>query len=250
VKVTRIAALAVAAGATTAAGALTSPVSAQAHVSIHPNTIPAGALATLDVRVPGEQEGAYVKSVDMLLPPAFTSVAYANVPGWSVRLVNRKLASPIQTDDGPVDEQISQILWTWTGPEGRVNDDQFVDFPLSVAIPDVAGQALRFKTIQTYSNRQVVRWIDSSLTADNPAPTVNVTTKGGMIEDVAGEEAGPTPGQAATGGSAPASGAAVARPGDTASKSLSIVAVILGALGLVVALGALAATRRARVGGR
>ena len=41
-----------------AAGALIAPASAQAHISIHPNTIPAGAFATLDIRVPGEQEGA------------------------------------------------------------------------------------------------------------------------------------------------------------------------------------------------
>jgi uncharacterized protein YcnI len=36
------------------------PAAAQAHVSLHPNTIPAGAFATLDVRVPGEQQGAHV----------------------------------------------------------------------------------------------------------------------------------------------------------------------------------------------
>ena len=40
--------------------ALLAPLTAQAHISLHPNTIPAGAFATLDVRVPGEQEGAYV----------------------------------------------------------------------------------------------------------------------------------------------------------------------------------------------
>ena len=41
-------------------GALLAPADARAHISLHPNTIPAGAFATLDVRVPGEQEGAYV----------------------------------------------------------------------------------------------------------------------------------------------------------------------------------------------
>ncbi len=35
------------------------PAAAQAHISLHPDTIPAGAFVTLDVRVPGEQEGAY-----------------------------------------------------------------------------------------------------------------------------------------------------------------------------------------------
>ena len=57
------------------AGALLAPATAQAHISLHPNTIPAGAFATLDVRVPGEQEGAYVKRVDVLFPAGFTGDA-------------------------------------------------------------------------------------------------------------------------------------------------------------------------------
>ena len=48
--------------------ALLAPAVAQAHISLHPNTVPAGAFATLDVRVPGEQEGAHVTKLDMLLP--------------------------------------------------------------------------------------------------------------------------------------------------------------------------------------
>ena len=74
--------------ATLAAAALIAPASAQAHVSLHPNTIPAGAFATLDVRVPGEQEGAYVKEVDVLFPQGFTGVDYENVPGWTRRYRN------------------------------------------------------------------------------------------------------------------------------------------------------------------
>ena len=59
------------------AAALIVPASAQAHISLHPNTIPAGAFATLDVRVPGEQEGAYVTKVDVLFPPAS--------PAWTTK---------------------------------------------------------------------------------------------------------------------------------------------------------------------
>ena len=66
-----------------ATAALVAPAAAQAHVSLHPNTIPAGAFATLDVRVPGEQEGAYVTKVDVLFPSGFTGVDYENVAGWS-----------------------------------------------------------------------------------------------------------------------------------------------------------------------
>jgi len=218
-----------------AAGALLAPAAAQAHISLHPNTIPAGAFATLDVRVPGEREGAYVKKVDTLLPPGFTSVDYENVPGWSTKVIEAKLASPLEQDGETIDTEVSQIVWSWIGPTGRVGDGQFIDFPLSVAIPaDAAGRALEFKTVQTYSDGTVVHWIDPSLSAEHPSPRINVTAKGGLIEEVAGQEAGPEPGQlAATPGAAPP------RSSTGASKGLAIAALVLGALGLVIGLAAL-----------
>src|ERR1700685_420962 len=150
--------------------ALVAPASAQAHISLHPNTIPAGAFATLDVRVPGEQEGAYVTKVDTLFPPGFTGVDYENVPGWTAKVIEAKLATPIKEAGETIDSEVAQIVWSWTGPLGKVSNGQFIDFPLSLAIPEnTAGHALEFKTIQTYSNHQVIRWIDPSLAAEHPS---------------------------------------------------------------------------------
>ena len=230
----------------TVVGALIVPASAQAHISLHPNTIPAGAFATLDVRVPGEQEGAYVKKVDVLFPQGFTGVDYENVLGWSTKVIESKLATPIKEDGETIDTEVSQIVWSWTGPLGKVNNGQFVDFPLSLAIPDdAAGKPLEFRTVQTYSNGAVVHWIEPSLSGEHPSPRINVTAKGGVIEDVAGDEAGPEAGQTAASpaGSAPAPVAANSSGGG-ASKGLGIVALILGALGLIAGLGALAVSRR------
>ncbi len=231
-----------------AAGALLTPATAQAHISLHPNTIPAGAFATLDVRVPGEQESAYVKKVDVLFPQGFTGVDYENVPGWRVKVIESKLAKPTQSDDGPIDTQVAQIVWMWTGPLGKVNNGQFINLPLSVAIPeDAAGKALEFRTVQTYSNGEVVHWIEPSLGGDHPSPRINVTTKGGVIQDVAGDEAGPQASQITAGPSASAPApATVKSTSSEASKGLGITALILGALGLVAGLTALVATRRAR----
>ncbi|HXD53999.1 MAG TPA: DUF1775 domain-containing protein [Solirubrobacteraceae bacterium] len=218
------------AAAAAGAAALVAPAGAQGHVSLHPNTVPAGAFATLEVRVPGEQEGAYVKKVDMRFPPGFTSVDYANVPGWSARVIE-------------ANAEVSRIVWTWVGPLGRVGDGQFVEFPISVAVPSgAAGKALELRTVQTYSDGRVERWIEPSLEAEHPSPRIDVTAKGGVIEDVAGDEAGPAPGRS-TGGPAPASTPA-ATSGGGASKGLAIVALILGALGLAAGLGALFAARR------
>ncbi len=229
-------------------GALLAPASAQAHISLHPNTVPAGAFATLDMRVPSEEEGAYIRKVAVLFPPGFVGADYENVAGWSAKVIESKLAKPIQTDDGPVDSEVSQIVWTWIGPLGKVSNGQFIDFPLSLAIPeDAAGKALEFRTVQTYSNGQIARWIEPSLEAEHPAPRINITAKGGVIEDVAGEEAGPRAGQAAERSSSSALAPGAAKSTDnSASKGLGITALILGALGLVAGVAALVAARKGK----
>jgi periplasmic copper chaperone A len=233
-----------------AAGALAAPASAQAHISLHPNTIPAGAFATLDVRVPGEQEGAHVTKVDTLFPPGFTGVDYENVAGWSAKVIEAKLSTPIKEDGETIDTQVSQIVWTWTGPHGKVNNGQFINFPLSLAIPDNAtGKALEFRTVQTYSNGQIVHWIEPSLTAEHPSPRINVTAKGGLIEEVAGDEAGPEAGETASSQTTPAPSTPAAKPSSGASKGLGVTALILGALGLVAGIAALITVRRSRTMG-
>jgi uncharacterized protein YcnI len=233
-----------------AGATLIAPASAEAHISLHPNTIPAGAFATVDVRVPGEQEGAHVTKVDTQFPAGFTGVDYESVPGWSAKVIESKLATPISEDGETIDTEVSQIVWTWTGPLGRVGDGQFVDFPLSLAIPsNAAGKALEFRTVQTYSNGQVVHWIDPSLSAEHPAPRINVTAKGGAIEDVAGEEAGPTAGERASGSSTSSVIAPAVKATGGASEGLGVAALILGALGLLVGAFALAVSRRDRQNG-
>jgi uncharacterized protein len=244
-KVSKIVALAVACTLLAATGA-------QAHVSIHPNTIPAGAFATMNVVVPGEQQGAFVTKVDVLFPAGFTSVAYESVPGWHAKVIESKLAKPVVQDGETIDTQVSQLVWTWTGPLGKVGNGQFVAFALSLAIPaNASGRQLEFRTVQTYSNGQAVHWIDPSLDAEHPAPRINVTAKGGAIEDVAGAEAGPAPAQAGAGGSGGArrsGGSAppitLARSSNGASEGLGVAALVVGALGLLAGAGALVAIRR------
>jgi uncharacterized protein len=129
-----------------------------------------------------------------------------------------------------------------------------------LAIPENAsGKSLEFRTVQTYSNGQIIHWIDPSLTAEHPSPRINVTAKGGVIEDIAGDEAGPTAGETAGGQSTPipstatasttvpggtTPGTAVVKSSEGASKGLGIAALILGALGLLAGLTALALARR------
>ena len=69
-------------------------------------------------------------------------------------MIETKLATPINEDGETIDTEVSQIVWTWTGPLGKVNNGQFINFPLSLAIPDnAAGKALEFRTVQTLQQR-------------------------------------------------------------------------------------------------
>ena len=222
-------------------GLLAAPAAAQAHISLHPNTIPAGAFATLDVRVPGEQEGAHVTKVDVLFPPGFVGVDYENVAGWSTHVIETKLATPITEDGETIDTEVSQIVWTWSGPLGKVDNGQFINLPLSLAIPDdAAGKPLEFRTVQTYSNGAGGP-LDRPF-ADGRTP-LSQDQRDGQGRRRAGS--GRRRGGAASGGDElePGDrrdhGRQLERPSGNASQALGIAALVVGILGLLSATVAL-----------
>jgi len=162
--------------AATAVAALALPAAAAAHVTVNPSTGAAGAFTELQIRVPNEQDDANTTKVQVQLPDGFAEASYEPRPGWSVKVTHEKLATPVQTDDGPVTEEVKEITWTGDGSaDGRIAPGQFVDFPLSVQIPEnAAGKTLTFKALQTYSGGDVVRWIGAP-DSDHPAPTLKVS---------------------------------------------------------------------------
>jgi hypothetical protein len=110
-------------------------------------------------------------------------------------------------------------------------------------MPDgIAGQSLAFKTLEYYSNGVVARWIGPP-SAAYPAPTINVTAKGGVIEDVAGGEAGPSPGALPNAASA-VSTTATGQKSQSSGRGLAIAALIVALAGLACGIGALASARR------
>jgi periplasmic copper chaperone A len=230
----------------TAVAALAAPAAAQAHVTLQPSSAAAGSFAVLDVRVPTERDDATTTKIDVQFPAGFASARYEPKPGWKVRIVKKRLATPIQTDDGPITEGVSRMTWTRTSKSGGIKPNEFVDFPISVQIPGKAGDKLTFKALQTYSNGEVVRWIGAP-GSDEPAPQVTVTAA-----PAAGAAAstghGSGAGAAGAGDSGPAQPAAASDDGG--SDGLSIAALVAGALGLLFGGGALAASRRSSGGDR
>jgi hypothetical protein len=58
------------------------------------------------------------------------------VPGWSTKIIETKLATPIKQGGETINTEVSQIVWTWVGPLGKANNGQFINFPLDLAIPE------------------------------------------------------------------------------------------------------------------
>ena len=218
---------------------------------MHPNAVPADANATLDIRVPNEMDNAKTTKLQVQFPPGFIGVSTQPPPGWTSKVQTSKLAKPVQTDDGPIDTQVSEVDWT-AGSGAGIPAGQFANFPISVALPGHPGQTLTFKTVQTYSNGKVVRWIGAP-DSDQPAPTIDVTAKGGVLQDVAGGEAGPGPLPAATSAGSKTPTPAATRTvveKQSSDNTLAVIALIVALLGLAAGATGLAVARRARGGER
>ncbi len=207
-----------------AALALVLPASAAAHVTLQPDAAPAGDYVVFDVRVPNERDGAATTKVDVRFPPGFAFASYQPVPGWSVKVEMEKLAEPLTSHGEQVSEGVGRVTWTADSDRDGIQPGQFEDFPISVQVPGEAGDTLTFKSLQTYENGEVVRWIGAP-ESDDPAPRVSVTE--------ASEPHGSGTDSAASDDS------------DGASKGLGIAALILGALGLLAGGTALLRSRRA-----
>ncbi|MGW2620854.1 YcnI family copper-binding membrane protein [Streptomyces sp. NPDC001500] len=229
-----------------AAGVLTAAGAASAHVTVHPETYAKGATdGVLTFRVPNEENAAATTKVQVFLPTDHPVLGVLVSPrdGWTAKVTNTKLKTPVKTDDGTITDAVSEI--TWTG--GKIGAGQFEDFDVAFGqLPDNAGE-LAFKTLQTYSDGKTVRWIEEAETGgdepENPAPVLKLTAKAAE---------GTAEGPAQNGGAAPAaSGAAKSSDGSTVTASAEdSTARELGVAGLVVGVLGLAAAAFAVVRGR
>jgi uncharacterized protein len=221
--------------AATACALLALPAAAQAHVLVIGNA-PAGGEVRLDVRVPNEQDNATTTKLQVQLPKGFAEANVEPVPGWTFKVKKVKLDPPVKTDDGEITEGVGEIDWTADSQADGIPVGGFQDFGLEVLIPGKAGDKLTFKAIQTYSNGDVVRWIGPE-GSDSPAPVVTVT---------AAQNEDGTPAATPTAASTPAPTATPAPAKSSSSNGLAIVALIVGALGVVLGAVGLTAARRAR----
>ncbi|WNM31490.1 YcnI family protein [Streptomyces sp. Li-HN-5-11] len=221
-----------------AAGVLTAAGVASAHVTVHPESYAKGATdGVLTFRVPNEEDTASTTKVQVFLPTDHPVLGVLVTPqdGWTAKVTTSKLKTPVKTDDGTITDAVSQI--TWTG--GKIGPGQYQDFDVAFGqLPDDTGQ-LTFKTLQTYSDGKIVRWIEQSQGGeepDDPAPVLKLTAKGSEDTTAASTSANSSA-QAAP---------AASSSSDSTARGLGVAGLVVGVLGLAAAAFAVVRTRAPR----
>ena len=140
---------------------------ADAHVTVNPSTAPGGSWSKLTFRVPTESETASTTKVQVYFPAdaGFQSVSVKPHPGWSYSI-------------SKTNDTVEQITWTPINKVYEIRPGEFDEFDVAVGpLPD--SGTLTFKTLQTYSDGSVARWIDVPAAGqpepEHPAPALTIT---------------------------------------------------------------------------
>jgi uncharacterized protein YcnI len=241
-KASRIAAAGALAG--TAVLALSAP--AFAHVSVQPEgTAAKGGYAVVDFKVPNERDNASTTKLEVSFPTdhPLASAMPEPMAGWDIEVTKSELDKPVELHGKKISEAVTKITWTADGK--GIEPGYFEKFPVSIgALPEDTDELI-FKAIQTYSNKEVVRWIEvpqeGQEEPDNPAPVLALSA---AAEDghAHGSEASEEASEASAENAAATTAAEPADSSDTTARVLAVVGIVVGSLG--VAYGVLAGRRR------
>ena len=209
---------------------------AWAHVTVTaPGVVAGDSDATIVFRVPTESDTASTIGLKLQLPTntPIAGVLVAPQQGWTATITQTKLAKPIQTDDGAITEVVSEVDWK-ADAEAGIKPGFFGQFTIiGGKLPD-GVTTLTFKAIQSYSDGKQVAWIEqpaqgSNAEPDHPAPVLHLPAAN------TGKASSSAP-------SATATVTAQTPSSSGASKTAATVGIILGAVGVVLAVAALALT--------
>ncbi|MHC3471256.1 YcnI family copper-binding membrane protein [Streptomyces sp. 7R007] len=220
---------------------LSSP--AFAHVSVQPEgTAAKGGYAVVDFKVPNERDDASTTKLEVTFPTdhPLASAMPEPMAGWKIEVTKSTLAKPVELHGEKITEAVSKITWTADGK--GIEPGYFEKFPVSVgALPEDTDE-LVFKALQTYSNKEVVRWIevqqDGQEEPENPAPVLALSA----ASDDGHAHGSATAEDASDKTTTAASDSSSSDGGDTTARVLGVVGIAVGALG--VAYGVLAGRRR------
>ncbi|MEU6073434.1 YcnI family protein [Micromonospora sp. NPDC047074] len=151
---------------------------ASAHVTVNPQEATQGGYGRFAFRVPNESDTASTTKLEVVFPEnaPVGSVSTMPVPGWTVAVEKRKVDPPIEVHGSQLTEAVAKLTWT-AAPNAGVKPGEFQEFPVSMGpLPQV--DTMIFKTLQTYSDGNVQRWIDEPLPGgeepESPAPVLTL----------------------------------------------------------------------------
>ncbi|MGA6170156.1 YcnI family protein [Streptomyces sp. NPDC012600] len=228
---------------------------AAAHVSVQPQGEAAkGGYATLNFKVPNERDQASTVKLEVNFPAdhPLSSVTPEAVPGWKIDITKSDLDKPLEVHGRKITQAVTKVTWTADGSE--IAPGYFQQFPVSVGqLPENADQLI-FKAIQTYDNKEVVRWIEEPTAngeePDSPAPVLKLSAAtddhhGGGAADKSGDDdhkADEKEHDKAASAEGEKKETHAASSSDTTARTLGIIGIVVGIAG--VAFGVLAGRRR------
>jgi uncharacterized protein YcnI len=214
---------------------------AGAHVTANPAEGPSDGYATISFQVPHGCEESPTTQVRIQIPPSVASATPAVHPLWNVETKEGK-KDPVELHGEKITRGVSEVIYTAKQP---LPPDRLDLLPISVKLPaGKEGDPVYFPTIQKCAKGET-RWIqipaegESPDDLESPAPAVT-------LEAAEGGHGGGATAQAEESEPAAQVQAAgtVTDDDDGAPVWLAVVALAVGAAGLLAGGAALAASRR------
>ncbi|MDP9850165.1 YcnI family protein [Streptosporangium lutulentum] len=174
------------------------PAVAFAHVVVSPDTAVQGGYAALTFRVPNERDDASTTKIEVQLPvdSPLASVSVKPHPGWSYKITKTTPATPVEAHGAQISEVVGTITWTATDSTSGIKPGEYDEFSVSAGPLPETGQ-LVFKTLQHYSDGEVVRWIQEPASGadepERPAPVLRLMPKGNTQGNAQGSAASSPP---------------------------------------------------------
>jgi uncharacterized protein YcnI len=203
--------------------------SASAHVTASGDNLTQGGYGVVTFRVPNESDTASTVELTIALPD-LKSARTEPIPGWTAEV----------TKD-PTSESATSVTWKVADGNPGIRPGEFMQFRLSTG-PLPEEETVTFPATQTYSDGEVVRWdqptVEGQPEPDKPAPTVTLAGSSGDghghgSDTATHEEDTQTASESDNSSSS-----------DDTARWLAGAGILLGALGIGVAIGALVRKRQ------